>query len=58
MEGKTDKAFSAYSMKESFKLGALIDHSKFGKGVVLKVEEQRIEVLFADGKRKLGHALT
>jgi hypothetical protein len=56
MEGKTDDNFAAFSMSQTYEKGALITHSKFGKGVVVFVEGSRIEVLFADGKKKLGHA--
>ena len=57
VEGKADDAFAANSMKTRYERGALLAHTKFGKGVVLHTEDQRIEVLFADGKRTLGHAL-
>lgn len=57
VDGKADDAFAAYSMKTRYERGALVMHSKFGKGVVLHSEDQRIEVLFADGNRTLGHAL-
>jgi hypothetical protein len=55
--GKPEESFVPYSMKTKFERGALIAHPKFGKGVVINVEDQRIDVLFADGKRKLGHAI-
>jgi len=35
-----------------------VTHPKFGKGVVLAVEEQRMDVLFAEGKKKLGQGLS
>jgi hypothetical protein len=56
VEGKDDSAFAAYSMTAKFAKGALLAHPKFGKGVVLDVEPTRIEVLFEDGTKKLGHA--
>jgi len=43
-------------MSTRFSKGDLITHPKFGKGLVLGVEGTRIEVLFQDGKKKLGHA--
>jgi hypothetical protein len=58
VSGQGDEAFLPYSMKSKFEQGALINHPKFGKGVVLGVEEQRMDVLFAEGKKKLGHGLT
>jgi hypothetical protein len=56
MEGKTDEMFAPYSMASKYEMGALVNHSKFGKGVIVAVEASRVEVLFADGKKKLGHA--
>lgn len=55
IEGKPDSAFVAYAMTERFEKGALVRHAKFGKGVVVGVEPQRIEVLFEEGTKKLGH---
>jgi hypothetical protein len=55
LEGKADEAFLAYSFSSRFEKGALLSHPKFGKGVVVGVEPQRIEVLFEDGLKKLGH---
>ena len=43
-------------MTARFTKGQLLAHPKFGKGVVVAVEGQRIEVLFEDGPKKLGHA--
>jgi hypothetical protein len=56
MEGKGDDAFVPYSMTAKFAKGALISHPKFGRGAVVGVEGPRIEVLFEDGTKKLGHA--
>ena len=56
MEGKPDDAFVPYALGSRFEKGALVRHSKFGKGVVVGVEPLRIEVLFEDGMKKLGHA--
>ena len=53
--GKPDDAFVPYSLQATLAKGALIQHPTFGKGVVVGVETSRIEVLFADGKKKLGH---
>lgn len=54
--GKADADFQPYAMTSRFALGALIQHSKFGKGVVVGVEGARVEVLFEDGAKKLGHS--
>ena len=56
VEGKGDDAFTAFAMTTKFAKGQLLAHPKFGKGVVVHVEGQRIEVLFEEGPKKLGHA--
>lgn len=58
VEGKPDADFVPYVMTERFTKGQLVLHSKFGKGVVADVEALRIEILFQEGKKKLGHAQT
>jgi hypothetical protein len=52
-----EEAFLPYSLQSTLTKGALVSHPKFGKGVVVGVEAQRADVLFADGKKKLGHRL-
>jgi hypothetical protein len=54
--GKPDSAFTPYATTTKFAKGGLILHSKFGKGIVIDVEGLRVEVLFEDGAKKLGHA--
>jgi len=54
--GKPDSDFTPYTVTTKFAKGALLLHSKFGKGIVLDVEGARVEVLFAEGPKKLGHA--
>ena len=44
-----------YSMKKKFKSDALIDHPKFGLGVVTEVTGLAILVTFQDGERSLVH---
>ena len=58
VEGKPDDDFTPYAMTERFTKGQLVLHSKFGKGVVAGVESARVEILFQEGKKKLGHAGT
>ncbi len=53
--GQPDEAFIAYSPKLHLPKGTLINHPKFGKGGVVGVEGGVVVVLFADGKKKLGH---
>jgi hypothetical protein len=52
---KPDDAFVPYSLATRFEKGALIQHSKFGKGFVVRVDGSRIDVLFAEGTKTLGH---
>ena len=54
-EGKADDAFLPYSMDSKFAVGQLIAHSKFGKGLITEVTKTSAEVLFQDGKKRLGH---
>jgi hypothetical protein len=56
IEAKPDEAFVAFALTSKYAKGEFITHPKFGKGVVVGVEGARIEVLFQDGKKKLGHA--
>lgn len=56
MKGKEEAAFAPYAMSTKYEKGALLEHSKFGKGIVIAVEASKIEVCFKDGNKKLGHA--
>jgi hypothetical protein len=58
VESKPDESFVPFALSSRYAKGDLILHSKFGRGLVLGVEATRIEVLFQDGKKKLGHAVT
>jgi hypothetical protein len=42
-------------MASRYTKGQLVIHPKFGKGVVSDVEQSRVEILFQEGKKKLGH---
>jgi len=53
--GQPDEAFSAYAMQSRFAKGQLVTHGKFGRGVVVDTDPLRVEILFQDGKKKLGH---
>ncbi len=44
-----------YGATQTFAVGELIDHPKFGRGSVTSCMAQRIEVEFADGKHTLVH---
>jgi hypothetical protein len=45
----------AYAASQTFAVGDLLDHPKFGRGTVISCLAQRIEVEFADGKHTLVH---
>lgn len=55
VDGKPDDAFVPYNMTEKYTKGQLVLHTKFGKGIVVDVEPVRVEILFQEGKKKLGH---
>jgi hypothetical protein len=57
VESKPDESFIPFALSSKYAKGDLIKHPKFGKGLVVFVEVSRIEVLFQDGKKKLGHAV-
>lgn len=50
-----EAAARAYSPRETFAVGDAIDHPKLGRGVVLAVAGQKIEVQFAESKATLVH---
>ncbi len=55
IDGKPDDAFKPYVLSERYAKGQLIVHAKFGKGVVVDADTVRVEILFQEGKKKLGH---
>jgi hypothetical protein len=54
--GKPDESFVPYALTSKFEKGQLVNHPKFGKGIVLRSEGKLIDVRFQDSDRKLGHA--
>jgi hypothetical protein len=54
VDAKPEASFVPFALSSRYAKGDLILHPKFGKGLVLGVEGTRIEVLFHDGKKKLG----
>jgi hypothetical protein len=58
MAGKSDSDFQKYAMTARFAKGTLVEHPKFGKGIVVGVEQTNVMILFADGPKKLGHGVT
>jgi hypothetical protein len=55
VEGQPDDAFTPYALTQRYAKGQLVVHGKFGKGVVVDADTARIEILFQEGKKKLGH---
>ena len=47
-----------YNMRETFEVGQVIDHNKFGAGVVEALVDRKIRVIFNDGERLLIHGRT
>jgi len=50
-----EEAFIAYDPSKTFAKDALVAHAKFGKGVVVEVDGNKIQILFEEGTRKLMH---
>jgi hypothetical protein len=48
-----DKPVPKYDPKQSFEAGDVVDHVTFGKGVVQKRRDTRIDVLFRNGVKVL-----
>jgi hypothetical protein len=50
---KPDTDFTSYTVSGYYTTGTLLNHPTFGKGLVLRVNGQKIDVLFAEGKKVL-----
>jgi hypothetical protein len=50
-----ERPVRAYAANQTFAVGDLLEHPKFGRGSVVSCLAQRIEVEFADGKHTLVH---
>jgi hypothetical protein len=55
VDGKPEDAFTPYALSQRFSRGQLVLHPKFGKGVIVDADALRVEILFQEGKKKLGH---
>lgn len=53
---RSDDDFVPYAISTTFSQGGLLTHAKFGKGMVLTVDGEKMFVLFEDGIKKLIHA--
>lgn len=54
---KPDAVFVEYAPARTLARGDLVSHAKFGRGYVVAVEGGRAEILFAEGLKKLAHAV-
>jgi len=55
--GQPVSSFRAYRASQTFSLGDLIRHGKFGDGYIVRViDRQKVEVMFKDGLRMLAQA--
>jgi hypothetical protein len=56
--GQPITSFKAYRASQTFVLGELIRHGKFGDGYIVRViDRQKVEVMFKDGPRMLAQSL-
>ncbi len=55
---KPDTAFVDYAPARTFARGELVSHAKFGRGCVVATEAGRVEILFAEGVKKLAHGVS
>jgi hypothetical protein len=51
-----DASYRPWSMTASFARDERIEHPKFGRGLVVLVQGTKIQVLFQEGTKMLGHA--
>ncbi len=58
LAGRADGDFVDYAPTRTFARGDVVSHAKFGRGYVVSVESGRVEVLFAEGAKKLAHGAT
>ncbi|MDI1435029.1 hypothetical protein [Polyangium sorediatum] len=57
LAGRMDEKAAPYRTTARFAPGDLVDHTKFGRGLVRRVDGAKIEVIFKDGARLLAHAM-
>jgi hypothetical protein len=56
--GQPISSFKAYRASQTFTMGELIRHGKFGDGYIVRViDRQKVEVMFKDGPRTLAQSL-
>jgi hypothetical protein len=54
-EKQDGKQSKPYAMRGTFFLNDVVDHPKFGKGVVTEVNARKLLAVFEDGSRELLH---
>ncbi len=52
--GKAKGKEREYSMTEQYRIGDIVNHSTFGKGIVLKVYVNKCGMLFKDGEKLMA----
>ncbi len=52
---RPDNAFAPYASASRYEKDALIAHSKFGKGIVVEVDGNKVHILFEQGVLRLLH---
>ena len=55
--GKSDGNAKSYGIREIFEVGDLLDHKKFGPGIVQALVDGKIEVLFQHEIKTLVHGI-
>jgi hypothetical protein len=55
VESQPDEAFAKYNPAKTFAMNALVMHPKFGKGIVVEVDGNKMQLLFEEGTKKLMH---
>lgn len=55
--GKASGKAKAYTIRETFEVGDLLDHKKFGPGIVQALVDGKIEVLFQHEIKTLVHGV-
>ncbi len=56
LKDKSAATAKAYSPKEQYELGDVLEHPTFGRGVTIAIKDMtKIEVLFESGSKTLVH---
>lgn len=55
LKEKSDSKPTPYTMKNSFEVGTVVEHPKFGLGFVIMATGQAVQIVFEDSERSLVH---